>query len=50
MVTAAQNSDGSIVTVLLNMGEEPKTFEVVLGEQKVIYTIAAKALQTIVIP
>jgi glucosylceramidase len=50
MVTAAQNADGSTAVVVLNMTEEPKTFEVILGDEKVMYTIAAQALQTIVIP
>jgi glucosylceramidase len=50
MVTAAQNPDGSTVVVVLNTAENPKTFEVLLNGKKVVYAIAAQALQTIIIP
>ena len=50
MVTPPQKADGSTAVVVLNMAEEPKTFEVILGDERVVYTIAAQALQTIVIP
>ena len=50
MVTAAQNPDGSIAVVALNMTETPKVFEIDLNGKKTAYPIAGQALQTIVIP
>lgn len=50
MATAAQNPDGSIAVVLLNMEEEAKTITLNLGEQNTTITISAKALQTVMIP
>jgi glucosylceramidase len=50
MVTALQNADGSTVVEVLNMETRPKTYEILLNNKKVVYTIAAQAIQTIVIP
>ncbi len=50
MVTAAQNPDGSIAVVLLNMGEEAKTFEIQRNIETVGYRIAGQAIQTVLIP
>jgi len=50
MVTAAQNPDGSIAVVMLNMNEEPKNINLSLGEANVNLRISEKAIQTIVLP
>ncbi len=50
MVTAAQNPDGSIAVVILNMQEEAKNISLTLGEQSTNITISGKALQTVLIP
>jgi glucosylceramidase len=50
MVTACKNPDGSIVLVALNMENEPRTFNLNLGEETVAYTIDAQAVQTIILP
>ena len=50
MVTAAQNPDGSIAVVVLNMTATPKVFQVKLHDEIIAYAIAGQALQTIVIP
>lgn len=47
MVTAAQNTDGSIAVVLLNQGMEAKQFTLQLGEQRQEIQISAQAIQTI---
>lgn len=49
MVTAAQNPDGSIAVVLLNMGSETKNFNLTLGEDSIDIQISAEAIQTIVL-
>jgi len=49
MLTAAQNPDGSIAVVVLNMEEEPKDLRLNLGEKHKCFKISAKALQTIII-
>lgn len=48
MMTAAQNPDGSIAVVILNMSSEPKNFILSLGESSVKVQISAQAIQTIV--
>ena len=48
-VTAAKNSDGSIVAVVLNMDEEVKYFELVLDEFRHRIDISGKAIQTLII-
>ena len=50
MVTAAQNSDGSIAVVLFNEGEEAKSFILSLNNISTEITINAQAIQTIIIP
>jgi glucosylceramidase len=49
MVTAAQNPDGSIAVVILNMSSEPKNINLSLGESSVSVQISAQALQTIMV-
>lgn len=50
MVTAAQNPDGSIAVVVLNMDEEKKVIHLQLEGQSANVLIDARAVQTIVIP
>ncbi len=50
LATAAQNPDGSIAVVLLNMTNSPKSVAVQLGEHSAPISIAQQAIQTIVIP
>ena len=50
MMTAAQNPDGSIALVILNMKEEAKTIKISLGERSVEVQISAQALQTVIVP
>lgn len=49
MVTAAQNTDGSVIVVVFNPTETEKSFSISLKEHSVKATISAKAIQTIVI-
>jgi len=49
MITAAQNLDGSIVVVVLNMNSEPKNIYLSLGESSVSVKISAQAIQTIIV-
>ena len=49
MVTAAQNSDGSIAVVVFNPTEKAKSFHLTLGEQMNTVSISAQAIQTIMI-
>lgn len=49
MVTAARNTDGSIIVVVLNQGSEAKSFNLSLGEKSTLLSISPEALQTIVI-
>ncbi|MBT8324634.1 MAG: glycosyl hydrolase family 30, partial [Winogradskyella sp.] len=49
MVTAALNTDGSIVVVILNQGNEAKSIALNLGEKSTQLQIGGEALQTIVI-
>lgn len=50
LMTAAQNPDGSIAVVVLNMETETKNIHLVLGEDSVDIQISAQAIQTLVIP
>lgn len=50
MAAAAQNPDGSTAIVLFNETETPKSINLSLNEKNVEFSIAAKAIQTIVIP
>jgi len=50
MVTAAQNPDGSIAVVILNMNLESKNMKLSLGDRFVDIQISAQAIQTVVIP
>jgi glucosylceramidase len=49
MMTAAQNSDGSIALVILNMDSEVKNISLSLDGRSVDVQISAQAIQTIVI-
>ncbi|PKQ63888.1 glycosyl hydrolase family 30 [Labilibaculum filiforme] len=49
MMTAAQNPDGSIAVVVLNMKEEAKNMVISLGERSVNLQISGQAIQTIII-
>jgi glucosylceramidase len=49
MATAVKNPDGGTAVVILNMGDEAKTFELDLAGKKVAYTLDAQAIQTVVI-
>ena len=50
MVTAAQNQDGSIVLIVLNMGMDVKELNISLKEGNTQLQISAQAIRTIVIP
>jgi glucosylceramidase len=50
MSTAVQNPDGSIVILLLNMGENSRVVSIQLGEESAKVNIDQQAIQTIVIP
>ena len=50
MMTSAQNPDGSIAVVILNMGADAKSINLTLGEESVDIAISAQAIQTIIIP
>lgn len=49
MATATQNEDGSVVVVLLNMGETSKTIELNLNGKSTEVAVSAQAIQTLVI-
>ena len=49
MVTAAKNPDESISVVIFNETETEKGIDLILNEKSIALTIAAKAIQTIVI-
>lgn len=49
MVTAANNTDGSIAIVIFNASETPKNCSISLNKKQVNTAISAKAIQTIVI-
>jgi glucosylceramidase len=50
MVTAAQNPDGSVTVVVLNMEDEAKGFTLELESRSIEIRVSAKAIQTIIIP
>ena len=49
LVTAAQNTDGSIAVVVLNQGTENKSFSLSLNDQSTTISINPQAIQTITI-
>jgi glucosylceramidase len=49
MITAAQNPDGSIAVVILNMNAESKNIKLSISDRSVEVQISAQAIQTIVI-
>lgn len=49
MITAAQNPDGTIAVVVLNMNEEPKNINLKLGEKSANLQVSAQAIQTIIL-
>jgi glucosylceramidase len=49
MVTAAQNPDGSVAVVILNMNPVSKNIRLSLGNRSAEVQISAQALQTIVV-
>ncbi len=49
MITAAQNPDGSIAVVILNMNKEPRSINLNLGENSANLQINDQAIQTIII-
>jgi len=49
MMTAAQNPDGNIAVVIVNMNSEPKNIKLSVGEGSVGVQISAQAIQTIVV-
>jgi len=49
MVTAAENENGSIVVVVFNEGEQPRSFDLSIDGTERLIAIDAQALQTIVI-
>jgi glucosylceramidase len=49
LVTAAKNKDGSIAVVIFNASDTAKSFSIKIKNQTVAATIAAKAIQTIVL-
>ncbi len=50
MTTAVQNPDGSIAIIIFNPEAEPKGVSLRLADQTLDFSIAAKAVQTVVIP
>ena len=50
MLTAAQNPDGSIAVVILNMNPHQKKVNLSLGKNSVEFQISGQAIQTVVIP
>jgi len=49
MVTAAQNPDGTVAVVILNMNSEARNFELLLAKKSVKVSISAHAIQTVLI-
>jgi len=49
MITAAQNPDGTIAVVVLNMNPETKNIKLNLGDRSTEVQISARAIQTIVV-
>ena len=50
MITAAENTDGSIAVVIFNEKENAKNIQLTLNEKSVNINIQGQAIQTIVIP
>jgi glucosylceramidase len=49
MVTAAQNPDGSVAVVILNMNPVSKKIKLSLGNRSAELQISAQAIQTIIV-
>jgi glucosylceramidase len=49
MVTAAQNPDGSIAVIVLNMKKEEKQLKLALSGKETVFKIDAQAIQTIIV-
>ena len=49
MATTIRNKDGSIVVVLLNQSEIPKSVHIDLNGESIETTISEKAIQSVVI-
>ena len=49
LVTAVENSDGSIAVAVLNEQNDPLAFNLKIGSQSQIIEIEGRALQTIVV-
>ena len=49
MITAAQNPDGSIAVVILNINSESKNIKLSLGDRSVEVQINPQAIQTIMV-
>ncbi len=47
MITAVENRDGSVVTILLNMNEEAKNIQLEMNDKALGVQISPKAIQTI---
>ncbi|MEM8894565.1 MAG: glycoside hydrolase family 30 protein, partial [Bacteroidota bacterium] len=50
LMTAAQNTDGSIAVVILNQSEDQKSIQLDLAGKKADLSISARAIQTVIIP
>jgi len=50
MITAAENTDGSIAVVIFNEKESKKNIQLTLNQKSVKINIQGQAIQTIVIP
>lgn len=49
MATAARNTDGSVVVVILNMDTEPRKISLALDERSADISISPQAIQTVLI-
>ena len=49
LMTAAQNKDGSIAVVLLNMGKKPMTYELTVFNKSYVARVDGQAIQTLLI-
>jgi glucosylceramidase len=50
MITAAENTDGSIAVVIFNEKQNKKNIQLTLNQKSVKINIQGQAIQTIVIP
>lgn len=50
LITAAQNTDGSIAVVILNQGADQKSIQLELAGQKADFSVSGQAIQTVIIP